>query len=146
MTDHITRRNIEYLDRHIPLRGVSHADVRHYSVDIPLRYAECRAELVDSGVARLLDKRQFLGRSSHARDAALLFACSQGLVVLRTASAPAEKTRFWRREKFVGVDGELLEIGRWRVMELELAAGDRHIPDFQRGLAIQAPTLMRSHG
>ena len=51
------------LDHAIPLNGASHKDVVSYSVDVPMRYAECFATLADGGIVRLKDARQFLGWS-----------------------------------------------------------------------------------
>lgn len=141
MMDHTTRRNIDYLDRYVPLRGASHADVISYAVDIPMRYAEFRADLTGGCATRLANKLQFLGRSGHAAGSAMLFVCDQDLIVLRSAAQSiAARLRAWHREKFIGVDGDLLEVGRWRVMELSLEpARRRHIPNFQPKLAIGLP-------
>ncbi|MCG8370146.1 MAG: hypothetical protein MJA32_06505, partial [Proteobacteria bacterium] len=61
------------LDKLIPLRGASHADVVEYRVEIPMRYAECYAVLADGRRAGLVDPRRFLGWSSHDARRSLLF-------------------------------------------------------------------------
>jgi len=120
--DHTTRRKIEYLDQLVPLHGASHADVVAYTVEIPMRYAECRAALFCGGVARLADRRQLLGRSGADTAPALLLAGDQNPIILRTASqSTPSHTRMQLREKFIGVDGELIEVGPWRAVEICLA-------------------------
>jgi malate synthase len=64
---------IEFLDRAIPLRDASHADVVSYSVSIPMRYAECFAELSDGRTVGLADRRKFIGWSGHGPARALMF-------------------------------------------------------------------------
>ena len=144
--DHIIRRNIDYLDRYVPLCGVSHADVVNYSVDIPLRYAECRAELDDGRIARLADKRQFLGWSGHEPHPALLFACGHQWIALRTGRHPATtRASFWQKRMFIGVDGELLAIDHRPLVELRCwtPLPARHMAHLQPDLATDSPALMR---
>ncbi len=52
---------IEFLDRVIPLDGPSHAQVVRYTVEIPMRYAQCFATLEDGAKIGLRDPRQFIG-------------------------------------------------------------------------------------
>ena len=144
--DHTIRRNIDYLDRYVPLCGASHAAVISYSVDIPMRYAECRADLGGGRIARLADKRQFLGWSGHEPKPALLFACDRQLIVLQTGPQPAAtRARLWQKRTFIGVDGELLKIDHWRLMELRCwtPTPQRHRTHLQPDLATDSPTLMR---
>lgn len=128
--DHTTRRKIEFLDRYIPLQGVSHAEVTGYTVDISLRYAECRAELCCGLTAQLKNKQQFIGRSCEQTDAAWLFNADGRLVVLRTTSGlNAPRSRRRQTQKFIGVDGDLIELSRWGVTEIDLVpVSQPHIP------------------
>ena len=64
---------MDFLDRTIPLNGVSHADVAEYVVEIPMRYAECFAVTQDGRKVRFLDRRQFVGWSGHDPRRSLLF-------------------------------------------------------------------------
>lgn len=61
------------LDEVIPLRDASHADVVRYSVEIPMRYAECFGVLTCGRRISLLDNRQFVGWSCHDAKRSLLF-------------------------------------------------------------------------
>jgi len=62
-----------HLDELIPLLGASHKDVVEYRVDIPMRYAEVVARLVDGTTARLRDARQFLGWHGRYANPSMLF-------------------------------------------------------------------------
>jgi malate synthase len=62
-----------FLDRVIPLKNASHADVVSYSVVIPMRYAECLAELADGRKVGLADRRRFVGWTGYGPQQSLLF-------------------------------------------------------------------------
>ena len=74
----------DFLDRSIPLQGASHADVVRYSVEIPMRYAECFAELADGRKTGFADKRKFAGWSGYGAQKALLFKNNGLHVEIRT--------------------------------------------------------------
>ena len=114
---------VKALDEAIPLQGASHADVVEYLVEIPMRYAECRALLRDGRKVGLLQPRQFKGWSNHSPNRSLLFrssgkhfevAVEEGL----RGQAPGSirevflEARSERRSslarKFIGVDGDLV--------------------------------------
>ena len=77
--------NTEFLDQVLPLKGASHADVDHYGVDIPMRYSECYAKLVDGRVVRLRDTRQFVGWTGVNGSRRLLFVEDGKEIELRRA-------------------------------------------------------------
>ncbi len=66
-------RHISFLDEAVPLRGASHADVVRYSVEVPLRYAECYGVLGDGRKVPLADKRLFVAWSRRESLCSLLF-------------------------------------------------------------------------
>jgi hypothetical protein len=114
---------IAVLDDLIPLRHASHADVIEYCVDIPIRYAECYARLIDGRKVALQDPRKFVGWSSHKQSRSLLFRGKTSTLELDIGAAnsislpgrirnivfeflaprSAETMR-----KFIGIDGSLL--------------------------------------
>ena len=111
------------LDKLIPLRGASHADVVEYRVEIPMRYAECYAVLADGRRAGLVDPRRFLGWSSHDARRSLLFrnddmtlevevdnrASERDCSTVRSINLQAALRRGASRlKKFIGIDGGLL--------------------------------------
>ncbi len=122
-----------FLDRILPLRGASHADVINYLIDIPLRYAECFGVLNDGRKVSFVERRKFLGWSSHRRKRTLLFKCDELQVEIhvdphdpRCKNSPGnvrkvelelsgamayENGRFSQR-KFISTDGSLLQIVR----------------------------------
>ena len=61
------------LDEVIPLKDASHADVVSYTVEIPMRYAECFGVLACGRKIPLVDNRQFVGWSRHDAKRSLLF-------------------------------------------------------------------------
>ena len=61
------------LDAMLPLRGASHADVISYTVEVPMRYAECLGILANGRRIPLLDKRQFKGWTDQGEKRTLLF-------------------------------------------------------------------------
>ena len=127
-------RTAAYLDQVIPLKGASHADVVSYSVEIPMRYAECFATLRDGRKVRLADRRRFVGWSGDDDKRALLFRKNLLHIELRTdkglnGSAPgpgsisdivlesavrtiktAEHPQQDAERKFIGVDGGLVTL------------------------------------
>jgi hypothetical protein len=70
--EHKSKR-VAFLDRTIPLRGASHAEVLEYSVDIPTRYAQVCARLADGRTVRLRDSKQFVGWSGWTGKRSFLF-------------------------------------------------------------------------
>lgn len=114
---------MKILDDVIPLDGASHADVVKYSVEIPLRYAECFALLSDGRKVGLAEPRKFIGWSSHDPVKSLLFrdngshlelgvedpvngrdSGSIRNIVLEEITACHSKTE----KRFIGVDGDLV--------------------------------------
>lgn len=118
-----TEHMIDVLDETIPLEGASHADVVEYTVEIPMRYAECRALLADGRKVGLEKPRQFVGWSSHAPDRSLLFRSggkqfevaveerlrgqAPGCIREVFPEARSERRSSLAR-KFIGVDGDLV--------------------------------------
>jgi hypothetical protein len=51
----------QFLDNVIPLRDASHAEVVRYTIEIPMRYAECFAILENGRKVGLTDRRRFIG-------------------------------------------------------------------------------------
>lgn len=130
-------RTAAYLDQVIPLKGASHADVVSYSVEIPMRYAECFARLRDGRKVRLADRSRFIGWSGDDAKRSLLFrknllhielCIDKGLngsalgpggisdIVLESAvrtvktaeDSPCESHDAER--KFIGIDGSLVTL------------------------------------
>ena len=114
---------LKILDEVIPLDGASHTDVVNYSVEIPVRYAECFALLSDGRKVGLAEPRRFVGWSSHDPDRSLLFrnngshielgvegpvngheAVSIRNIVVEDATACHSRTE----KRFIGVDGDLV--------------------------------------
>jgi hypothetical protein len=77
-------RRAAFLDRAIPLNGASHAEVVEYSVDIPMRYAECFAKLADGRTVRLKDSRQFLAWSGWDDKRSFLFCNGRRRIEIQT--------------------------------------------------------------
>jgi hypothetical protein len=77
-------RRAAFLDRAIPLNGASHAEVVEYSVDIPMRYAECFAKLADGRTVRLKDSRQFLAWSGRDVKRSFLFCSGRRRIEIQT--------------------------------------------------------------
>lgn len=77
-------RRATFLDRAIPLNGASHADVVEYSVDIPMRYAECFARLADGRTVRLKDSGQFLAWSGWEGKRSFLFRNGRRHIEIQT--------------------------------------------------------------
>jgi len=62
-----------FLDRVLPLDGVSHADVARYAVEIPTRYARCFGVLADGRKVAFVKLRKFIGWSGRENNRSLLF-------------------------------------------------------------------------
>jgi hypothetical protein len=114
---------IAVLDDLIPLRDASHADVVEYCVDIPMRYAECFAELTDGRKVALMEPRKFVGWSSHDENRSLLFRNENSTLELDIApnkqpSLPGKIRNIVfeflaprstnSMKKFIGIDGSVL--------------------------------------
>lgn len=114
---------LKILDEVIPLDGASHTDVVNYSVEIPVRYAECFALLSDGRKVGLAEPRRFVGWSGHDPDRSLLFrnngshielgvegpvngheAVNIRNIVVEDATACHSRTE----KRFIGVDGDLV--------------------------------------
>ena len=114
---------LKILDEVIPLDGASHTDVVNYSVEIPVRYAECFALLSDGRKVALAEPRRFVGWSGHDPDRSLLFrnngshielgvegpvngheAVNIRNIVVEDATACHSRTE----KRFIGVDGDLV--------------------------------------
>ena len=130
-------RTAAYLDQVIPLKGASHADVVGYSVEIPMRYAECFATLRDGRKVRLADKRRFVGWSGDDNKRALLFrknllhielhtdkglngsapgpggiadiVLESAVRTIKTAESPRPDNQDAER-RFIGIDGSLVTL------------------------------------
>lgn len=114
---------VRTLDEAIPLQGASHSDVVEYVVEIPMRYAECFAQLADGSKVALQNPRQFVGWSRHDRTRSLLFrsngkhyevAVEAGLLgqapgCIRTVflESRSERRSGYAR-KFIGIDGDIV--------------------------------------
>lgn len=114
---------MKILDEVIPLDGASHTDVVKYSVEIPVRYAECFALLSDGRKVGLAEPRRFVGWSGNDPDKSLLFRNNgshielgvegpvngQDSVNIRNLVVEDATARHSRTEKrFIGVDGHLI--------------------------------------
>lgn len=78
------RENTDFLDLVIPLDGASHADVLNYTVEIPMRYANCFAILTDGRKIKLRDARKFLGWSGWGKQRSYLFMNDDQYIEVRT--------------------------------------------------------------
>ncbi len=118
-----TQDAIALLDDLIPLNGASHADVVEYTVEIPMRYAQCFAVLQDGSKRPLLSPQRFIGWSGHDEDKSLLFRCNGstlelGLTNREEAPLPGRIRNIIfevlaprcaaTMKKFIGIDGELV--------------------------------------
>jgi len=110
---------VDLLDAIIPLAGASHAEVARYSVEIPMRYAECIAELSDGRKVGLKDPSCFEGWSSHKPRRSLLFKNGESHLEIETGEQQAicditliESTQrqLTAVRKFIGIDGAVLLI------------------------------------
>lgn len=114
---------VDVLDEAIPLEGASHADVVEYAVEIPMRYAECKALLADGRKVGLQKPRQFVGWSQHSPNRSLLFRSNgkhfevaveerlrghaPGCIREVFLEARSERRSSVAR-KFIGIDGDLV--------------------------------------
>lgn len=100
--------NHEFLDRTLPLKNASHAEVDHYGVDIPMRYSECYARLVDGRIVRLRNARQFVGWTGMNGSRRLLFEDGEHQIELRRAADRGfEVNEPQSGRKYVARDGSL---------------------------------------
>lgn len=138
----------QFLDSVIPLRDASHSDVVQYSIEIPMRYAECFAILQDGRKVSLVDRRRFVGWLGDSATRSYLFRknllhielrtdvelqASQGLpggvhdIILesgiRTIHSDANaRTRHSDSErKFVGIDGSQVTLPGRRLTSIAAA-------------------------
>ena len=133
------------LDKVIPLRGASHADVVEYATDIPMRYTECFARLADGREVRLRNPRQFTGWSESGAMLTLLFTGSDRHVELsmnRRRARGVDTVTHWRisdrkpnghARYFVAKDG--------RQIALEMADRISVVPARQSAFTRGAPSL-----
>ena len=114
---------VSLLDDLIPLRGASHTEVAEYSVEIPLRNAECFALLRDGRKVGLAEPWKFIGWSSYSPSRTLLFrvkaahlelevedelaGMSPGKIHNITLEAMTLRAANAMR-KFIGIDGTLV--------------------------------------
>jgi len=111
------------LDDLIPLREGSHNDVVEYSVEVPLRFAECFALLADGRKVGLVEPRKFIGWSSHDPSQTLLFRVNGTHLELEVEEqlagrAPGKIHNITleamalrcadKMKRFIGIDGDLL--------------------------------------
>jgi len=91
-------RSTNFLDKMIPLVGVSHADVVNYAVDVPLRFADCFATLADGRTARFKDTSRFIGWSDANGRRTVLFRSGFRRIEIHTNTGlPAGHIRDGRR-------------------------------------------------
>ena len=114
---------LTFLDDLIPLRDASHIDVVEYSVEVPLRYAECFALLNDGRRVSLVEPRKFIGWSSHKPSRTLLFRVNGAHLELDVedelaGQAPGKIHNITieamalrcadKMKRFIGIDGDLM--------------------------------------
>lgn len=102
--------NMNDLDHMLPLRGASHADAIAYSVDVPMRYAECCVKLRDGRTARLRDGSQFVGWAGANGTRRLLFRTAGGRIVLSAEPDGQQRNEdlpIGGVQKFITRDGSL---------------------------------------
>ncbi|NCF50325.1 hypothetical protein GWP57_01845 [Gammaproteobacteria bacterium] len=128
--EYLARDNLraKFLDRTIPLQGASHVDVTGYSIDVPMRYTEFFATLVDGRTVRLKDPRQFVAWSGRASKRNYLFKGRHGRIEVQTETE--QTTRIVRtattERSFVARDGSQLVVHRWgRVFPVSMVAPSR---------------------
>ncbi len=119
--------NTSLLDDAVPLNGASHAEVSHYTVDIPMRYAECFAILTNGRKVPLANKRQFLGWSGRNQKHSLLFQSNGSQIEARidpddqvgcqapghismVNQQPLDEAKDSGHRQFIAIDGGLLSI------------------------------------
>jgi len=106
MNDSTRTDTATFLDRLLPLKDASHAEVEYYGVDVPMRYSECFARLVDGRVVRLRDGRQFLGWTGMNGGRRLLFGNGEARIELRTRSEQGTVVRELEGiHRYIGRDG-----------------------------------------
>lgn len=140
---------LQFLDEVLPLRDASHSDVVSYSIEIPMRYAECFATLQDGRKVGLVDRRRFVGWRSDDGNRCYLFrknlmhievriacdastdhgAASELLDIIvesavRTVQNGAlSRSRLPRQERrFIGIDGSQVALPGRRLTRLITAS------------------------
>lgn len=111
------RKMAAHLDAKLPLAGASHADVERYFIETPMRYTQCFARLADGRIVRFRDSRQFVGWSGDEQERSYLFSCTDCRVVINTVENGyqiEDPGRATGVRKFVGRDGALFFVRRWR--------------------------------
>ena len=133
------------LDKIIPLRGASHADVVEYATDSPMRYTECFARLADGREVRFRNPRHFTGWAESSNTLTLLFTGSDRHVELsidRSGARGVNTVTHWRisdkkpnghARYFFGKDGSQIV--------LELADRLSVVPTRQSGFRQNVPSL-----
>jgi len=87
------RNTADILDRTIPLVGASHADVIDYSIVIPMRYAECVANLIGGGQTRFRNPRQLTGWSGPAERRTFVFQSGNRGIEIAVNTARKRRVR-----------------------------------------------------
>lgn len=92
----------DILDKLLPLAGASHDEVESYFTDVPMRYTECFARLVDGRTASLRNKRQFIGSCGLNGSRSLLFQAGSAAIEIaastRTASFLGSNRQYTSRD------------------------------------------------
>lgn len=83
---------VSLLDDLIPLKSASHTDVVEYSVEVPMRYAECFALLQDGRKVGFEEPWKFIGWSSYEPSRTLLFRVNGSHLELHVEDELAGKT------------------------------------------------------
>lgn len=142
----------QFLDNVIPLRDASHCDVVRYSIEIPMRYAECFAILQDGRKVGLVDRRRFVGWLGDSTTRSYLFRKNLLHIELRTdadlqasqnapggvydiilasgirtihSDANARTRQSDAERKFVGIDGSQVTLPGRRLMSIAAASRPR---------------------
>jgi hypothetical protein len=120
----------KFLDRTIPLKGASHAEVVEYSTDVPMRYTEFCALLADGRKVRLRDATQFVAASVDGSRRSFLLRGRQGRIELQ-ADTDKPIGIVWpstAKRKFVTRDGSQLVVRRWgRIFARNLSEFGREV-------------------
>lgn len=132
------RKMAAYLDAKLPLVGARHADVERYFIATPMRYTQCFAELADGRIVKFRDARKFVGWSGEEQERSYLFSCTNCRIIINTADGryqvedPAQATGV---RKFVGRDGALFFVRRWRRAAAEALFTGFTLPGFEAAIA-----------
>jgi len=128
------RKMAACLDAKLPLVGASHSDVERYFIATPMRYTQCFAKLTDGRIVKFRDARQFVGWSGDERERSYLFGCEDCRIVINTADGgyqledPAQATGV---RKFVGRDGAIFFVRRWRRAAAQALFAGHLLPSFE---------------